>query len=269
MSKLLNKIIIHGDAWLASDFHLSENTPETSKAFIRLLEIASKKSNNLILLGDLFDAWVGDDLIENDKPYWLDDLIKSIKTASNYLHVYVLPGNRDFLLGEHFSNISGISLIMDDQTILDNNHQEILISHGDELCTDDVEYQEFRATVRSKDWKKNFLQKKLLERSAIAKKLREHSKNVNFSKSKKIMDVNESEVKKTFDNIHNPSKMIHGHTHVKGKHSYFFNNKICERWVLPDWDYDNHEAPRGGWIIVKGDIIEYCDFSSPKSERKS
>ncbi|AGF48877.1 UDP-2,3-diacylglucosamine diphosphatase [Candidatus Kinetoplastidibacterium galati] len=260
MSKSLNKINFFGETWLASDFHLSEHTPKTSKIFIKFLEKASASSSNLILLGDIFDAWIGDDFIKSNDSLWLFTIIKSIKIASKYISIYILPGNRDFLLGENFSNISSASLILDSQIILENNYQEIMISHGDELCTDDIEYQKFRTTVRNKDWKKKFLQKSLPERNIIAKNLREYSKFSNINKSKEVMDINELEIEKKFKDINGLSKMIHGHTHIKKKHTYHVNNKICERWVLPDWDYDFSKKTRGGWIIVKNNTINYCDF---------
>ncbi|AFZ83506.1 UDP-2,3-diacylglucosamine hydrolase lpxH [Candidatus Kinetoplastibacterium blastocrithidii TCC012E] len=257
---MFHRLKTYGDTWLASDFHLSEHTLKTSKAFKKLLAIASASSSNLILLGDIFDAWIGDDLIEKNKPCWLINILKSIKIASSYINIYILPGNRDFLLGENFSNISGAYLITEPQTILENDHQEILISHGDELCIDDIEYQKYRTMVRSDNWKNFFLQKNLFERSIIAKKIREYSKMANQKKSEEIANVTESEVKKNFENICCPSKMIHGHTHVKKKHTYIVKNRICERWVLPDWNYDSTEKDKGGWIVVKNDKIDYCSF---------
>lgn len=260
MLKSLNKIKFFGDTWIASDFHLSEHTTETSKAFIRFLERASSNSSNLILLGDIFDVWIGDDLIKGNEPYWLITIIKSIKVASRYIHIYILPGNRDFLIGEYFSTISGASLIIDTRVILENNYQEIIISHGDELCTNDIEYQKFRTTVRNNKWKREFLQKSLLERSLIAKNLREYSKSYNLDKLKKVMDINKLEIEKIFESPYGPAKIIHGHTHLKKKHTYTISNRICERWVLPDWDYDYSEESRGGWIVVKDDTISYCNF---------
>jgi len=136
-------------------------------------------------------------------------------------------------------------IILEDPTLIKLGNQEAVILHGDTLCIDDKEYQEFRKNVRSDKWKKDFLNQGIDKRLQICKDLRIKSYEAQKSKSDSLMDVNESEVKKLFKDLNYPPIMIHGHTHRPKMHEYLLANNICNRWVLNDW-YDS-----GSYVIWK------------------
>ena len=128
--------------------------------------------------------------------------------------------------------------LLKDPTLILLGNKRTLVLHGDTLCTDDKEYQEFRSKVRTDKWKKEFLNKSIEHRLEVCKDLREKSKEAQINKSDILMDVNENAVEKLFKEFDFPPLMIHGHTHRPKKHEYIFQNHFCERWVLNDW-YDS------------------------------
>ena len=139
--------------------------------------------------------------------------------------------------------------LLDDFTLIQLGNQKAVILHGDTLCIDDKEYQEFRSKVRLESWKKDFLNKKIHTRLEICKDLRRKSYEAQINKSELLMDVNENEVKKLFKDLSFPPIMIHGHTHRPKRHKYLLDNNKCERWVLNDW-YDS-----GSYLIWKDDQL--------------
>ena len=139
--------------------------------------------------------------------------------------------------------------LLKDPTLIQLGNKKTVILHGDTLCIDDKEYQEFRKKVRSDKWEKNFLNQGIDKRLEICKDLRIKSYEAQKSKSDSLMDVNESEVKKLFKDLNHPPIMIHGHTHRPKRHQYLLNNHACERWVLNDW-YDS-----GSYLIWKDDQL--------------
>lgn len=209
-----------------SDIHLSEDTPHLTNAFKTFLNESKQKCTHLFILGDLFEIWIGDD----DENAFIEEIKKTlIDFTANGPETFFMHGNRDFLLGENFANQVGISLLPDPY-ILDINGLKVILSHGDFLCTDDVDYIHFRNQVRSEDWQNDFLSKNIEERKQIAQSLRSDSKKATSDKSLEITDANLETVNK-FIKEHSPDIFIHGHTHRPKIHQHDSTKRI----VLGDW----------------------------------
>ena len=209
-----------------SDLHLEQNKPHLTKAFENFINSKVNSRDELFILGDFFEQWVGDD---NE-----DSFIKSIKNilkakTERGLKIHFMHGNRDFLIGDKFCEEVGVKLL-DDPFIINLNGKKVMLMHGDSLCTDDKAYQDFRNLVRNKDWQEDFLSKDLMERKEVAKNLREISSLENKSKDEAIMDVNQNEVLKVIRN-YSIDVLIHGHTHRPCIH----DENGVPRMVLGDW----------------------------------
>ena len=209
-----------------SDLHLEQNKPHLTKAFKNFIDSKVNLHDELFILGDFFEQWIGDD---NE-----DDFIKSVKNilkdkTAKGLTVYFMHGNRDFLIGDKFCKEVG-AILLDDPYIINLEEKKIMLMHGDSLCTDDEDYQNFRNLVRSKDWQEDFLSKDLKERKEVAKNLREISSLENQTKDENIMDVNQSEVLKIIED-HSVDVLIHGHTH----RPFIHDENGVPRMVLGDW----------------------------------
>lgn len=213
-----------------SDLHLSEERPEIISLFLDFLDEQASNAEALYILGDLFELWIGDDAI----PPVMDPVIKKLAALTSAgLSIYIIRGNRDFLLDKQFEQLSGCTLL-DDPTVIDLYGTPTLLLHGDTLCTDDVEYQQFRAMVRDPQWQADFLSKSIEERLAIGKQARMESMARTKEKPEDIMDVNNEKVEDTFHSYH-VLQMIHGHTHRPAIHQYVINEKPAKRIVLGDW----------------------------------
>lgn len=209
-----------------SDLHLEQNKPHLTKAFENFINSKINSRDELFILGDFFEQWIGDD---NE-----DSFIKSIKNilkakTARGLKIHFMHGNRDFLIGDKFCEEVGVKLL-DDPFIINLNGKKVMLMHGDSLCTDDKAYQDFRNLVRNKDWQEDFLSKDLMERKEVAKNLREISSLENKSKDEAIMDVNQNEVLKVIRN-YSIDVLIHGHTHRPCIH----DENGVPRMVLGDW----------------------------------
>ena len=221
-----------------SDIHLSEDTPHLTNAFKVFLNKSKETCTHLFILGDLFEIWIGDD---DDNSFNQDIKKALLDFTTDGPKTFLMHGNRDFLIGEAFANEVGIS-ILPDPYILDINGLKTILSHGDFLCTDDVDYIEFRDEVRSEEWQKNFLSKSINERNEIAKSLRADSTDATSEKSFEITDVNLGTVN-NFIQENKPDLFIHGHTHRPKIHEH----DLCKRIVLGDWD-------KSGWMVaIEGD----------------
>ena len=169
-----------------SDIHLNEDSPHLTNAFKAFLNESKESCTHLFILGDLFEIWIGDD----DENPIIQDIKKAIiDFTSNGPETFLMHGNRDFLIGDAFADEVGISILPDPYT-LDINGLKTIISHGDFLCTDDVDYIDFRNKVRSEEWQKDFLSKSIDERNDIASSLRSYSRDATSKKSLEITDVN-------------------------------------------------------------------------------
>lgn len=213
-----------------SDLHLSADRPDITQAFHFLLKNIAPQSEALYILGDLFEVWLGDDLIS---PEYYDSIFELKKLSNKNIPVYIMRGNRDFLFGSQFESLTGATLI-DDPTIIEIYGTPTLLMHGDTLCTDDIKYQKFRTMVRDPVFQKDFLSKTPEQRIAIAKQLRDTSQAETNSKSEDIMDVNLNSVLAAFSEF-NVQNLIHGHTHRPFVHELTANGLPAKRIVLSDW----------------------------------
>ena len=216
-----------------SDLHLSDDTPDIEAALIALLKHESP-FDSLVMLGDIFEAWVGDD---DNSP-----LAERIRFALRALadsgtEILFCRGNRDFMLGEQFASDIGGALLPD-QTVLDVAGHPALLLHGDTLCTDDVDYQQFRELVHSPEWQTEMMKKSLDERRELARQLRSMSIDAASNKPEDIMDVNQSAVSTAMRDA-DVSVMVHGHTHRPNRHQC----DAGERIVLGDW------TAKAGWLL--------------------
>ena len=234
---------------LCSDIHINDREREISESFYGWLEYVCIKSKNrpdwLMILGDLFDAWIGDDFL--DHQYLgtyiskLTDILCSIKKSGT--KIGIMHGNRDFLIGKVFCNKVGGELLPEKVLLrLKNSNVSYLLMHGDQLCTDDIDHQKFRSLVLSDTWKKNFLNKDIEERLKIAQELRNTSMQATSKKSAGIMDVNVVESENQL-NLSGAQTLIHGHTHRPGEFKLSNGKK---RIVLPDWRFVNKVSLGGG-----------------------
>ena len=216
-----------------SDLHLSDDTPDIEAAFVGLLK-QEPSLDSLIMLGDVFEAWVGDD---DDSP--LADRIRLALLALTDSGAEILfnRGNRDFMLGEQFASDIGGTLLPD-QTVLDVAGQPTLVMHGDTLCTDDVDYQQFRQLVHSPEWQAEMMAKSIDERRDLARQLRSLSIDAASNKPEDIMDVNQNAVSAAMRDA-GVAVMVHGHTHRPGRHQC----ATGERIVLGDW------TAQSGWLL--------------------
>ena len=216
-----------------SDIHLSEDNPHLIDAFKAFLNESKEACTHLFILGDLFEIWIGDD---DDNPF-IQDIKKALFDFTlDGPETFIMHGNRDFLIGEAFADEVGISILPDPYT-LDINGMNIIISHGDFLCTDDIDYMEFRNKVRSEEWQKDFLSKNINERNEIANSLRSDSKDATSEKSLEITDAN-IETVNNFIQENNPDIFIHGHTH----RPKILEHNSTKRVILGDWD-------KCGWYL--------------------
>ena len=229
-----------------SDLHLDKSRPHINNYFIHYLKSLNSNVSDLYILGDLFEYWVGDD----DPMDGLDDVCEAIIDVGKKINIWYMHGNRDFLVSKKICDNLKINLLQD-PSIINIGNMKILLLHGDTLCTDDLDYQEFRLMVRSEKWQNEMLSKPLSERLMIAEALRKKSKEANMEKGEEIMDVNENEVLSVIEK-YDPDIIIHGHTHRPNIHHH--DNVI--RYVLGDW-YNNFYVltlDDNKFIINKGQL---------------
>ncbi len=241
-------------ALFVSDLHLQATMPRTTEAFFKFLQTQATKTRQLYLLGDIFEAWAGDDDINDAYNRLVVEELKNVSIQG--VSVFWIAGNRDFLVGEQFAKTCNITLLPDPYvtTIAD---RLLVLTHGDAYCTDDTAYMQFRAQVRDAGWQKNFLALPLIQRKAIIENLRAGSRAAQRDKSYDIMDVNEEAIAGLFEHTA-VATMIHGHTHRPARHDYQEDGKTRVRYVLSDWDLDG-TAPRGDWLALdtNGSIHRY------------
>lgn len=222
-----------------SDLHLTRQRSAITDLFLTFLAEQAASADALYILGDLFEYWIGDEALKLEV---IRPVIKSLnKLTATGTSVYVMRGNRDVLLGKEFAKACGCQLL-EDPAVIDLNGEATLISHGDYLCTDDIEHQEFRKMVHNPEWQRRFLTKDMEERETIARTYREISMANVAEKNPDIMDVNQHAVEQAMLD-HNVRQMIHGHTHRPAIHEFRLNSKICKRIVLGDW-YDQGSVLR-------------------------
>jgi UDP-2,3-diacylglucosamine hydrolase len=213
-----------------SDLHLDAGEPETIRRFLRFVDGDARGARALYILGDLFEAWVGDD----DDDARLAPVIAALAGLTRAgVACSLMHGNRDFLIGPKFCEATGCRLLGEYERI-DLYGEPLLLTHGDLLCTDDTRYQALRATLRKPKWQREFLGKPLAERRKIAAELRELSATEIAAKSYDIMDVNQATVERTMRE-HRVSLLVHGHTHRPAIHRFALDGAPAARIVLGAW----------------------------------
>lgn len=235
-----------------SDLHLNAEQPATITLFLKFLANRAAQAETLYILGDLFEVWLGDDL---PLPGYVPVLEAMKRLSDSGTPIYVMHGNRDFLLAEGFEQMSGTTLISD-PVVLDLYGTPTLLMHGDLLCSDDLPYQAMRKQLRDPRWITSFLGKSAQERIDFARQLRERSKMETGEKDEAIMDVNLDTVVRTMQE-HTVQQLIHGHTHRPAVHHFQLNGLPATRYVLSDW----HK--RKGGVLVCDD--KGCELQTLES----
>ncbi len=208
-----------------SDLHLESLDSDRFKAFETMVYAESEQVDEIYILGDLVEMWVGDD----DTSETAISLMDTLAAASNNASIFILHGNRDFLFGAAFSEKTGAQLISDPYVLDDG----ILLSHGDVFCTDDQAYQEVRQVLRSEQWQEELLQRSLAERQQLGRQMRAQSMEANANKATQIMDANDEAIAASMQ-LHGAAILIHGHTHRPGDYP-MSSNGAYRRIVLGDW----------------------------------
>jgi UDP-2,3-diacylglucosamine hydrolase len=218
-------------ALFISDLHLSATRPEVVRLFLEFLSGPARRAEALYILGDLFDYWAGDD--DLDDPFNSGIVTRLADTAAAGTRVHFMRGNRDFLAGDRFAEAAHTTLLEDPSEVALYG-SATLLTHGDQLCTDDAAYQAFRRQVREPAWIDAFLARPLEERKREIERLHSRSEAEKRRKSADIMDVNADAVAALLRR-HGSTRLVHGHTHRQAQHVHRVGERDCERWVLPDW----------------------------------
>jgi UDP-2,3-diacylglucosamine hydrolase len=213
-----------------SDLHLEARQAAIGEQFLAFLNGEAREAEALYILGDLFEAWLGDD----DPNAYYGEMKSALRKLTDAgVPVYFMHGNRDFMVGARFAAETGIS-ILDDPSLVDLYGMKVLLCHGDALCTDDVQYQQVRTMVRDPNWQAMMLSKSIEERIAFAVKSRKESMERGESLSDEIIDVNQEAVAAALRE-HSVDMMLHGHTHRPAVHSFDLDGHTAMRIVLGDW----------------------------------
>ncbi|GBF30731.1 UDP-2,3-diacylglucosamine hydrolase [bacterium MnTg04] len=215
----------------AADVHLGPERPDIGERFFRFLELQARQADALYLLGDLFEAWVGDD-DDDDFAKMVPRKLRALSDSG--VPVYLMHGNRDFLIGERFAKDSGCRLL-DDPTRLELHGETLLLSHGDSLCTDDHDYQAFRKEVRDPQWQRRFLAQPLAQRREFARHARDASAQYQQRQPPEIGDVNQQAVEALMSGGQ-VTLLLHGHTHRPAVHDFTLaDGTEARRIVLGAW----------------------------------
>jgi UDP-2,3-diacylglucosamine hydrolase len=225
--------------YFISDLHLAPDLPRVTDGFLSLLQHI-RGADALYVLGDLFEAWVGDDHRDD----YNNRVIAAFRTLSDSgTKLYFVHGNRDFLLGAGFAEATGGMLLPESQ-VIEAAGRKILVMHGDQLCTLDEKYMAFRAQSRDPAWQQTMLGNPLEQRLMMAQMWRMQSKANNANKPENIMDVTPSEVPRVLAE-NGVATLLHGHTHRPQVHALTVAGQPAERFVLGDWREDSGEAVIG------------------------
>lgn len=217
-----------------ADIHLGNEHPEISQRFVEFLQQQAVAAEALYILGDLFEVWIGDNAVQPEHQAAIDALKLLTDTGTP---VYVMHGNRDFLLGQQFEEMSGCQLI-GDPLLIDLHGTPTLLMHGDSLCTDDNEYIQMRSQLRSPAWQQQFLGASIEQRLQVARQYRDESRSRSKGKSLEIMDVNTNAVTEIIRE-YDVTQLIHGHTHRPAVHDLKVDGQSAQRIVLGDWYSQN------------------------------
>ena len=222
---------------LLSDLHLEAERPDITRAFLRCLDERATKADEVYILGDFFEVWLGD-----DDPSPLADQVTAAlaRLADAGVRVFLMHGNRDFLLGKAFCRAARCQLLSD-PCVRQFNGESVLLMHGDSLCTDDIGYMKMRRWLRNPVSLFILRNLSLKRRRAIGRKLRSESQAQTRQKPSDITDVNLGQVAQVMHK-HQVRCLIHGHTHRPATHALMIDGQPAERIVLGDWD-------KAGWVL--------------------
>lgn len=222
---------------LISDLHLEQQRPDITRAFVHFLQTRARQAEALYILGDFFEVWVGDDAMG---PFQHEIASALRELADSGTHLYLMHGNRDFMLGQGFCQLAGCTLLSDPCRVSFNG-EPVLLMHGDSLCTSDAAYMRMRRLLRNplSLWLLRHLP--LAKRHALARKLRKESQLQTRQKAASIIDVTPSEVPRLMSK-YGVRTLIHGHTHRPASHTLEVNGQSAQRIVLGDWDQQ-------GWAL--------------------
>jgi UDP-2,3-diacylglucosamine hydrolase len=213
-----------------SDLHLEDSQPERTAWLIEFLEGPARSAEALYILGDLFEFWIGDDS-PSAAALQVAAALGGLNLAGVSCHF--MHGNRDFLLGPHYAEQAGFRLLPE-TCVVDLHGTPTLLLHGDQLCTDDIDYQAFRRQTRNPEWQAQMLALSVEERLQLARSARDASMAHTGSAAAEIMDVNNDAVSAAFRE-HGVRRMIHGHTHRPATHRFELDGAEVERIVLAAW----------------------------------
>lgn len=225
-----------------SDLHLESSRPEIGEQFLAFLAGPAREADALYILGDLFEAWIGDD---DPDPYYAQMKVALRELSDSGVPLYFMHGNRDFMIGDEFAAATGINLLEDPHPLVLYG-ESVLLSHGDALCTDDAEYQQVRAMTRNPEWQAMMMSRSIEERIAFARQAREQSLARNASMAEEITDVNPAAVEQAIRDS-GADILLHGHTHRPAVHPFHVDERPVHRIVLGDW-YD-----QGSMVIWDAD----------------
>jgi len=241
--------------YFIADLHLAQNRPDITACFLRFLKKEATKAQTLYILGDLFEAWVGDD----DDSAYLATIASALTALSSAgTTIYYIHGNRDFLLGDRFAKKSSM-ILLPEIDLIDLYGKSVVIMHGDTLCTRDIAYQNFRKKSRSWWWQTMVKSLPLFVRKKIAADYRKKSEAATSMKNQDIMDVTPSEVVKCLEE-YKSQLLIHGHTHRPAVHELTANSKAAKRIVLGDW-YE-----QGAWLKVTPTSMELLNYTFNRTD---
>lgn len=256
----------HNASWpsatFISDLHLEQSRPDILGGLVYFLSEIAAKHPALFILGDLFEVWLGDD-VEHDLA---DQVATQFSALANKgTAIYLMHGNRDFLIGEDYAKQCHAQLIQEPFTLTLSNEQTsatLLLMHGDDLCTDDIEYMNFRDMVRNPHWQQQFLSQPIEARMAFARQARAQSKQDTQNKTMEIMDVNQQSVLDCMEK-NQVSTLLHGHTHRPARHNFSLtigqaSSVNAQRIVLGDWN------TCGWYAVAEASKLELRQFEFPR-----
>ncbi|QQC64293.1 UDP-2,3-diacylglucosamine diphosphatase [Paraburkholderia ginsengisoli] len=229
-----------------SDIHLSEAIPHTVAAFEHFIRVTAEEADSVFILGDLFEYWVGDDMLIEPFVARIAALLHTLSERG--IALYIMHGNRDFLLGKRFMKTAG-AIWLPDPFVITAFGIRVALAHGDALCTADHGYQFFRRFARNRFAQTLFLASPFRWRQKLAENMRAKSEHGRMRPVSMKYDVTSKAVAALFRKS-KAATIIHGHTHLPARH----REPGGTRWVLPDWDLD-HGAHRGGYLRIDADGV--------------
>jgi len=238
-----------------SDLHLSPSNPDLIQTTVEFLAQQASKIDQLYILGDLFNTWLGDDIVPDEFQPLIEQLTKLKQVG---IKSYLMVGNRDFMLGKAFADSSGMSLLQE-PTLIEIGKCKVLLMHGDSLCIDDISYQRYRLWSRSRFLQYCFLMLPATYRQLISDKIKQKSHNKKQYKSAEIMDVNHNEVDRVMAKFR-VDYLLHGHTHRPAIHDLGHEQY---RIVLGDWE------KQPSFIVFDGYQLQLFDPRIPEGSGAS